>query len=57
MNMLECHACGARFRTALQEAFHRHNFPAFCRRGTRFKAWEKAVAKDKDEAADERTAP
>ena len=44
MNMLECHACGARFRTALQEAFHRHNFPAFCRRGKRFKAWEEGMS-------------
>ena len=29
--ILEC-SCGMRFRTALEEARHRHNFPALCKR-------------------------
>ncbi len=33
---LECHACGARFRSMTAEARHRHNFPALCKRNKRF---------------------
>lgn len=29
--MLEC-SCGKRFRSLNAEAFHRHNFPTFCRK-------------------------
>lgn len=38
-----CHACGARFRSPIAEARHRHNFPALCRRNKRFEAWSKAT--------------
>lgn len=33
---LECFACGTRFRTAIAEAKHRHNFPVMCKRNNRF---------------------
>lgn len=33
---LECHACGKRFRSAITEAKHRHNFPTMCKRNKRF---------------------
>lgn len=33
---LACHACGKRFRSALAEAKHRHNFPVMCARNWRF---------------------
>lgn len=33
---LSCYACGARFRSAIAEARHRHNFPALCKRNKRF---------------------
>lgn len=36
---LECFACGKRFRSAIAEAKHRHNFPALCTRNKRFKAF------------------
>lgn len=35
---LRCHACGAKFRTAIAEAKHRHNFPAMCNRQS--KQWK-----------------
>lgn len=31
-NKLFCSACGKTFRSALEEARHRHNFPALCRK-------------------------
>lgn len=36
---LECHVCGTTFRSAITEARHRHNFPTFCKRNKRFKAF------------------
>lgn len=32
---LQCHACGKKFRSALAEARHRHNFPALCNTNSR----------------------
>ena len=40
---LSCPACGKRFRSAIAEARHRHNFPAHCRRNKRFLAWQKSI--------------
>lgn len=34
---LSCHACGARFRSMIAEARHRHNFPVLCKRNKRFR--------------------
>ena len=34
--ILQCHACGAKFRTMIDEARHRHNFPVFCKRNKQF---------------------
>lgn len=31
-----CHACGARFRSMVAEARHRHNWPVLCKRNKRF---------------------
>ena len=36
---MECHACGQRFRSAIAEARHRHNWPALCKRNKRFAAF------------------
>ncbi len=36
MSDLVCYACGKRFRSAIAEAKHRHNFPTMCTRNTRF---------------------
>lgn len=45
MNMLQCHACGMRFRSMLAEAKHRHNFPALCKKTSkRWKAFQKEIA-------------
>jgi hypothetical protein len=33
---MSCHACGKTFRSAIAEARHRHNFPAFCKRNKQF---------------------
>lgn len=49
MNHLECHACGAKFRSMMAEAQHRHNFPALCKRNKQFKRFCEAVGKDKEE--------
>lgn len=35
---LQCHACGMRFRSAIAEAKHRHNWPAMCKRNKKFAA-------------------
>lgn len=34
--ILECHACGKRFRSMNAESVHRHNWPTLCRRNARF---------------------
>jgi hypothetical protein len=39
---MSCGACGARFRSMIAEAKHRHNFPVMCKRNKRFIAWTKA---------------
>jgi hypothetical protein len=33
---LSCHVCGKRFRSAIAEARHRHNWPVLCTRNKRF---------------------
>ena len=35
MNMVQCHACGKKFRSMSAEAKHRHNFPALCDKRSR----------------------
>lgn len=45
---LSCFACGARFRSALAEARHRHNFPTLCKRNKRF---QRFVSEQKAEQA------
>lgn len=45
---LECHACGARFRSAIAEARHRHNWPAYCKRNKRFAAFIKEHYPEKE---------
>lgn len=52
---LECHACGARFRSAIAEAKHRHNFPAMCRRNKRFAKFVAEVEADKRKASGDLT--
>ncbi|WP_156428094.1 hypothetical protein [Novosphingobium sp. FSW06-99] len=44
---LSCPACGHTARSYAAEAYHRHNFPALCKRNKRFIAWEKARAAEK----------
>lgn len=38
---LSCHACGKVHGNMNDEARHRHNFPALCKRGKRFTAFMK----------------
>lgn len=45
---LECHACGTRFRSAIAEARHRHNWPAYCKRNKRFAAFIKEHYPEKE---------
>lgn len=47
---LSCSACGARFRSAIAEARHRHNFPVLCKRNKKFKKW--AEEREKEHAQD-----
>ena len=47
---LSCHACGARFRSAIAEARHRHNWPALCKRNKRFAAFIKEHYPEKEKA-------
>ena len=42
---LTCFACGKRFRSALAEARHRHNFPVLCTLNKRFEKWSKEHGK------------
>lgn len=37
--ILQCHACGAKFRSMSAEAKHRHNFPMLCKRNKQFAAF------------------
>lgn len=44
---LECHACGSRFRSAIAEARHRHNFPVMCKRNKRFARFVAEIEQEK----------
>jgi hypothetical protein len=48
---LQCNACGTKFRSAIAEARHRHNFPALCKRNAAFTLF---IAQTEADAAKER---
>lgn len=51
---LRCHVCGKRFRTMNAEAYHRHNWPALCRRNRQFERFMREL--DRQAAIEKRAA-
>lgn len=48
-----CFACGSKFRSAISEARHRHNFPVLCKRNKQFKKFcDEIEAKKRKEQPD-----